>query len=923
MLTSHPEHTRRSFLRHLSLFFLPVAAGLAMLFALFHHLDYSQELAHLQLRDQYAVNLGRQEITRDLESAVTDLLVLAHSDALRRLAGNDGRAQRQAVVDQFRRFAVAKGIYDQVRYLDAAGREVVRINARSGVTVVPATQLQDKSDRYYFQASRSLAPGAVYVSRFDLNVENHQVELPPRPMIRFITRVQDLQGRPRGVVVLNYLGSRMIAHIRTAMAGTAGKPMLLDHQGFWLYGPERAREWGRDLGHGRNFAKEHPRAWAEMDTLGTGQLQLPDGRYVFTTVQPLSLVVAEVGQRLPVQIAQHATSPSFWRLVTALDRDMLWTLRWQRARGPVAAFSLLAVLWLGVSAYLARNRAVRAAARELVARLSSVVEQTNDMVFITDPRGLIEYVNPSFERVTGYTSADVVGRPPSVLRSGAHDRSYYERLWSTILRGDVFQDVLTNRTKSGTRYYEQKTITPLKDEHGHIAHFVSTGKDITEQMVAQERLYHLAYHNPLTDLPNRRLFRDRVERATAHARRGGRLTALLFLDLDRFKNVNDSLGHDAGDQLLVQVAARLTGAVRDDDTVAHLGGDEFAILLEDVADAAQVEAVVGKLHREFERPFHIDNREVFTSISVGIALYPVDDVDVDKLIKNADTAMYHAKEQGRNRFEFYSRDMSERVSRRLSLEAELRRALEREEFTVHYQPIVDFSIEQIVGLEALLRWQHPERGLIPPREFISVMEETGLIVPLTRWTLQQACVHGRRLRAQAGRELYMAVNFSAPCFHGQGVAQPVTEALTTGCIEPRQLVVDITESILMDHRGSVQQALRQLDTLGVRIAIDDFGTGYSSLSYLKRFPVHMLKIDRQFLRSLPDNRDDAALASAIIAMAGNLGIEVVAEGVETERQLEFLLARGCQHGQGALFSTPLSPEALEEHLRARQAFPWG
>ncbi|MEJ2345824.1 MAG: EAL domain-containing protein [Gammaproteobacteria bacterium] len=921
MSTSLPQPTR-SFLRHLSLFFLPVAAGLAMLFAVFHQLDYSQHLAHLQLHDQYAVNLGRQEITRDLESAVTDLLVLAQSNALRRLAGSGDAAQHRAVAALFRRFAVAKGIYDQVRYLDAAGREVVRVNARGEATVVADTRLQDKSSRYYFLASRSLAPGTVYVSRFDLNVENHRVELPPRPMIRLITRVQDQQGRPRGVLVLNYLGSRMISHIRTAMAGTAGVPMLLDHQGFWLYTRDHTREWGRDLGHGRNFAKQHPQAWAEMDRIGTGRLQLPEGRYVFATVHPLTRVVAEISQRLPVQIAQHATSPSFWRLVTALDREMLWTLRWQRARGPLLAFSLLAALWLGVSAYLARTRAVRAAAREMVARLSSVVEQSNDIVFITDPSGMIEYINPSFERVTGYTSAEVVGKPPSVLKSGEHDRSYYLRLWSTILRGHVFQDVLTNRTKSGARYYEQKTITPLKDEHGHITHFVSTGKDITEQMAAQERLYHLAYHNPLTDLPNRRLFRDRVEQATARARRGGRLAALLFLDLDRFKNVNDSLGHDAGDQLLSQVATRLTAGVRQDDMVAHLGGDEFAILLEDVADTAQVEAVVGKLHGEFERPFHIGSHEVYTSVSVGIALYPVDDVQVDNLIKNADTAMYHAKEQGRNRFEFYSRDMSDRVSRRLSLESQLRRALEREEFTVHYQPVVEFPTREIVGLEALLRWQHPERGLVAPREFISVLEETGLIVPLTRWTLQQACLHGRRLRAQAGRNLYMAVNFCAPCFHGQGVAQPVTEALTTGCIEPQQLVVEITESILMDYRGSVQQALRHLDTLGVRIAIDDFGTGYSSLSYLKRFPVHMLKIDRQFLRSLPDNRDDAALASAIIAMAGNLGIEVVAEGVESERQLEFLLAQGCRCGQGFLFSTPLPPEILEAHLQAQQPFPW-
>ncbi|MEJ2688321.1 MAG: EAL domain-containing protein, partial [Gammaproteobacteria bacterium] len=457
--------------------------------------------------------------------------------------------------------------------------------------------------------------------------------------------------------------------------------------------------------------------------------------------------------------------------------------------------------------------------------------------------------------------------------------------------------------------------------NGLTTNYVSTGKDITEQMLAQERLYHLAFHNPLTDLPNRNLFRDRLSRAAAHAHRVGHLIALLFLDLDHFKNVNDSLGHEMGDRLLEEVAERLQESVRESDTVAHVGGDEFAIILDEILHVEQAATVAEKILAALKRPFVLGGTELFVGASVGIVLYPMDESDMDQLIKAADTAMYRAKELGRNRYVFYSRDMTSRITARMNLETELRRAIERNEFTLYYQPVIALDDGRIQGVETLLRWRHPDKGILEPDEFIPVLEESGLIVPITRWILQEACTHSGALRAAGLDSLSVAVNFSPRCFVGDGVLGLISETLSLECIAPAQLVVEITENTLMENQAVIGESLQELRRLGVRIAIDDFGTGYSSFAYLKRFPADILKIDREFIRHLPDSRDDAALVSAMIAMSHSLNVKVVAEGVETAEQLDFLRERGCDAVQGFLFGTPTAHEVTAMLMR-RTPLPW-
>ncbi len=545
-----------------------------------------------------------------------------------------------------------------------------------------------------------------------------------------------------------------------------------------------------------------------------------------------------------------------------------------------------------------------------VSKLSSVLEQTADIVIVTDIDGIIEYVNPSFERVTGYRFEEVVGRKPSILSSGKHKPEFYQHLWETILSGESYTNIMINRRKDGSLYYEEKTITPIRDQRGRITHFVSTAKDISERMQVQERLQHMAHHDALTDLPNRNLFLDRLQQALIRARHHKRLVAVMFMDLDRFKNINDTLGHNTGDQLLLQLSERLKHSVRDGDTIARFGGDEFAILLDDVDNENSISAVAQKLLQTLTESFHINNHELFVTASIGIAIFPHDGEDPDTLLRNADVAMYRAKELGKNNYQFYSDDMSARNFERLTLENHLRHALAREQFVLHYQPQVDARNDRIIGVEALLRWQHPELGLVSPSNFITLLEETGLIEVVGEWVLEAACRQSRTWHDAGWRQLHLSVNISSRQFNNSAFIDVLHGIIERTGVNPEFLELELTESMLMRQASSVVTALKSLNRLGVRFAIDDFGTGYSSLSYLRRFPIDTIKIDRSFIRDIIEDPDDAAITRAIVVMAQNLSLNVIAEGVETEAQLAFLNENGCHFIQGFYYSPPVTEKEM-------------
>jgi len=841
---------------------------------------------------------------------------------------------------------------------------------------------------------------------------------------------------------------------------------------------------------------------------------------------------------------------------------------WEQGGGVFASDDEL----LAIEGYIA-DISAQHQAEEQVHTLASAIEQTDDSVVITDPNGVIEYVNPAYGRHTGYRREEALGQKLSILKSGEHDAVFYAELWRTILRGEVFHERFVNRRKDGTLYHEEKTITPLKDGNGHITHFVSTGKDIsermrteqegrnmqnflnavvenlpnmlfvkdakelrfvrlnkaaedllgyprsellgkndydffpkneadffttmdrevlsagelmdiplesiqtrnqgerwlhtrkipifddagqpqyllgiaeditarkqtedraarlgrilerssneiyvfdaatlkftqanqgalnnlgytleemhgltpidlkpkitweqfqemieplrrgddetlsfvtehlrkdgslypvevrlqlssvetppvfvavisdiTEQRQAQERLNFLAFNDNLTGLPNRLLLTDRLRQAMLESERYNRLVAVLFLDLDRFKLVNDTLGHDAGDRLLKDVAKRLSDCVRPGDTVARLGGDEFTVVLANVAHEDDVGRVAQKIFNVFAQPFLLAGQELFVSPSIGIALYPLDDVEPAALLKNADAAMYHAKDSGRNNFQFFTPELNQRAVRRLGLETALRHALERQEFVLHYQPQVDLSNGRIIGMEALIRWQREGTGLVSPLEFIPLAEDTGMIVPIGEWVLRTACTQNRAWQKAGLPALNMSVNVAARQFQQQNLAEVVARVLRETGLDPRWLSLEITESTVMHDAGAAIETLRQIGALGVGLSVDDFGTGHSSLSYLKRFPLHFLKIDKSFIDDITTDPNNAAITTAIISMAGSLELKVIAEGVETLAQLNFLRTHGCDAMQGYYFSKPLPAAALAALLAENKHLEMG
>ncbi len=561
--------------------------------------------------------------------------------------------------------------------------------------------------------------------------------------------------------------------------------------------------------------------------------------------------------------------------------------------------------------YRGIDRDITARKRDEATRrlLAAALEQSADLVMIVNRQGLISYVNPALCAATGYSAEELIGSKPSVLKSGMQQASTYAELWRTILSGQPYQNVIINRRKDGSLYHEQKTITPLRDPvTGYITHFVSTGKDISEALRLNERLSYLTFHDPLTGLANRTRLLDLASRALVQAARQRRACALLYIDFDRFKVVNETLGHGAGDECLKALAGRLRERVRAMDSIARLGGDDFAVLLADLPGPETVPPVVNGVLEALKAPLAVGERELFMNASIGISLYPDDGADVETLLRNAEAAMYQAKRAGRGSYRFYAGELNARTERRLELERRLHRAIERREFRLYFQPQVALGSGAIVGFEALLRWQPAELGSVSPAEFIPLLEETGLIAQVGEWALRAACEQAAAWRGAGLPPVRVAVNLSGIQFHRRDLLARLSAVLAETGLEPAGLELEVTESVMLQDVDGALDTLRAINHLGVRLGIDDFGTGYSSLAYLKQVPLHTLKLAQPFVHGLPRDRADCGIARAVIAMARSLDLTVVAEGVETEEQLGFLVREGCDAIQGYLFCRPVPAE---------------
>lgn len=563
-----------------------------------------------------------------------------------------------------------------------------------------------------------------------------------------------------------------------------------------------------------------------------------------------------------------------------------------------------------------------ASLREQAEHYQLLAEHTTDLITIYSPDGVCRYASPSSIRLLGYQPEELLGRSVFDLFHEEDLKTTKKRFLSKILEQPDDNEAVSYRIRRHDGHYIWlETVSKIicNDLTGAVEEIIAVSRDITQRKETEERLLYLANYDSLTGLPNRTMFRDCLRRAVARAQRNDTRVALLFLDLDRFKNINDSLGHHVGDQLLKGVAKRLQKHAREGDTVARLGGDEFTVILEGVREPEDAAAVARKILELMEPPFKLDGHDIVVSTSIGITIFPDDAGDMRSLLKNADTAMYRTKEKGRNSYHFYTADMNDKAIEHLMLENNLRRALEREEFKLYFQPQFDLHTQGIIGIEALLRWQHPEQGMIYPDQFVPFAEETGLIVPIGEWVIRAACWQARAWQKAGVPSVRVAVNLSMRQFRQRNFVELVYNALNETGLHPRFLDLEITEGFLASNVEKATEVLQDLHSLGVHLSIDDFGTGYSSLNYLKRFPLNTLKIDQSFVQDISRNADNATIAEAIIALGKSLRLNVIAEGVETEEQAFFLRGRGCDHVQGYLFSHPLPASEIEILLRENRA----
>ncbi|MGD2119234.1 MAG: EAL domain-containing protein [Chromatiales bacterium] len=552
-------------------------------------------------------------------------------------------------------------------------------------------------------------------------------------------------------------------------------------------------------------------------------------------------------------------------------------------------------------------------------RAHTIIEATSEAIFITNLIPEVIDVNPAYCELFGYAEEELLDKPLHVLIRDEHHQESYEQIWETVSESGHWHGEILQRHKHGQVIPALMTINSVYDDGGKLINYVGIITDIAQLKKTEKELEHLAYYDVLTGLPNRMLFYDRLNHEISRAKRDRKRLALLFIDLDGFKYVNDSLGHDEGDYLLKEVSQRLTSSIRENDTVSRLGGDEFTVIATNINSELNAARIANKLLKQLSQPVVLAGQEVFVGASIGISLFPDDGATSEVLVKNADAAMYKAKDMGKGTLHFYSRDLGEKNARHLQMESELRRALTNEEMFLLYQPQIDLHSGEMIGVEALIRWNHPSRGLVMPGEFIPLAEESRLIMEIDQWVIQTACRQLSEWNQNTHTRLALSINLSALQFQNKSLIKFITNAIKQNGIDAEQIELEITEGTLIQNRKDSEIIMKDLSELGVRITIDDFGTGYSSLSYMKKYPISLIKIDQSFICDIPDEDVDKAITQSIISFAKGIGVKTLAEGVEQESQHRFLQQNQCDYGQGFLYSHPVPATDIEHLITSKQA----
>ncbi|MEA5098025.1 MAG: EAL domain-containing protein [Burkholderiaceae bacterium] len=1057
-----PPRDQTSPLRHPTRFlllFLPIALLIIVSMFFIYRAEVDRLHTKHALDARQAVAVGGESISRTLQWISRDLRYLAQDVGVQQMLDNPGKKPLDDLIADWVSFSHNKQVYDKIRWIDENGMERLRINyAKPKPIVVPSRELQDKHERYFFSDTFKLDAGEIFVSPFDLNVENNQLEVPYKPTIRLGMPIFDSKGKKRGILLINYFATDLLSSFGQASRVGKNSAWLVNEDGYWLKGPAPDDEFGFMFGRKElTMAQRYPEAWKKILTEDEGQFETADGLWTFDTVFPLiegqktstgsteirapssgalesskyawksvylmptgeynagllafnlklvasallllglffaaiwrlvlaQLVEQNIRENLEQMVSDRtrdltesetrlrtlfdtipdlirvkgvdgtylAVNPAFERLI-GVSRDKLIgktaeqfvgeeaaktfhyddlaalesgkplvTEEWltYAGDGHKALFEVIKVPMRAANGELigvlgvGRDITERKQAEEKLQQAAMVYQHSSQSIMVTDANGLIVAVNPGFERITGYTAEEVIGKNPSILSSGRQDRAFYQSMWHALNTAGHWQGELWNKRKNGQLYPAWITINAIFNEDGTIDRYVELCSDFTKKKEAEQQLWQQTNFDPLTGMPNRHMFMDHLEQEIGTARHSGVPLALVSLDIDHFKDVNDTLGHDMGDLMLQEIAQRLRSSVRESDIVSHLGGDDFTVILNGMESMSVIEHITQDILKRIAEPFHLKSETVYVTASMGVSIYPDDATTIDDLLKNAEQAMYAAKKDGRNRCNYFTSSMQAAAQVRLRLINDLRGALSANQFQVVYHPIVDLSNGEIHKAESLIRWMHPVRGLISPAEFIAIAEEIEIIADLGNWIFHEAARQVMRWRQSYNPEFQISVNMSPLQFRNDGISHISWFDFMRRLGVPGQgIVIEITEGLLMDVSSGVSAQLLAFRDAGMQVAIDDFGTGYSSLSYIKKFDIDYLKIDQSFVRNLAPESSDLALCEAIIVMAHKLGIKVIAEGVETENQRNLLTTAGCDYGQGMLFSKPLSAPDFEAMLK--------